>query len=74
MFTTWYKIKGESDIVEINNTELCGIQPDYLPAQVYFIRDSNGIQIEIPIDSISWLKFSKERYENNTEGDNNVKL
>ena len=69
MFTLWYKIKGESDIVEVKDAEYCGIQPDYLPAQVYFIRDSNGVQIEIPFDSISWLKFSKERYENNTEGD-----
>lgn len=65
MFTTWYKIKGENEIIEIKNTDFCGLQPDFSPTPVYFIRDTDGIQIEIPMTSLAWIKFSKERFQLN---------
>ena len=65
MFTTWYKIKDENEVIEINNTLYCGLQSDYAPTPVYFIRDVDGVQTEIPISSLAWLKFSKERFQSN---------
>ena len=59
-FTVWYKVNGDSE-VEIIDAILCGLHPDY-NVPVYYIRDANGMQVEIPLTSLSYLKFSKERY------------
>lgn len=57
------KIKGEEKIIA-NDVILCGIHPDYpMECPVYFFRFSDGTQLEIPISSIAWMKFSKDRYE-----------
>ena len=64
-WTVWYKLVGTEQEIEMKEVSLCGLHPDY-SVPVYFIRSQNGEQIEIPISSLLYIKFSKERFGNVT--------
>jgi len=62
-WTVWYKLIGTEVEVEVSDVCLCGLHPDY-PIPVYFIRHHDGEQTEIPVSSLLYIKFSKERFGN----------
>lgn len=68
-FTVWFKIKGEGEEIEVREVEWCGLHPDYITSMVpvYFLRTVYGEQTEIPVRSLAYIRFSKERYQQPAE-------
>ena len=60
MFSVTIKIKGEDEMTL--QAETSGMQTDY-QFPIYYVRLPTGEQFEIPVTEISYLKFSKERFE-----------
>jgi len=65
-FTTWFKtIDLNSSVQEVRDVVYCGLNPE-MPS-LYYIIQKSGESYEIPLHSLAYLRFSKERLDRKDE-------